>query len=218
MPDAGSYIYSGDPENRDWFRQTKAHQTLTLNGGNSAYNPKLLVWKPEKDLDLLVVENASYANLTHRRAVFFVEKKFFVIVDDAFGDGTGDVDIHFQLAPGKAIFDSENFSVRTDFDDGWNVLVRAMDQKGMKLEEEEEGQVSFEYTKKEPRPAFRYRARKETKETGVRFVTVVVPYNGMQPEVSVRVIGKPKIGDSRIDLKIESGGISKKISYKLPGK
>ena len=24
MPDAGCYIYSGDPENRAWFRQTKA--------------------------------------------------------------------------------------------------------------------------------------------------------------------------------------------------
>jgi heparan-sulfate lyase len=32
MPDAGSYIYSGDPANRAWFRQTKVHQTLTLDG------------------------------------------------------------------------------------------------------------------------------------------------------------------------------------------
>ena len=32
MPDAGSYIYSGDPGGRAWFRQTKVHQTLTLTG------------------------------------------------------------------------------------------------------------------------------------------------------------------------------------------
>jgi heparan-sulfate lyase len=58
MPDVGSYIYHGDPENREWFRQTKVHQTLTLNGGNTAYAPKLMHWKPGKDLDILVVENA----------------------------------------------------------------------------------------------------------------------------------------------------------------
>ena len=67
MPDAGSYIYSGDPENRAWFRQTKVHQTLTLNGENSKYAPNLLLWQPGKELDILVVENVSYKNLTHRR-------------------------------------------------------------------------------------------------------------------------------------------------------
>lgn len=217
MPDAGSYIYSGDPENRAWFRQTKVHQTLTLNGGNSAYAPKLLLWKPEMDLDVLVVENASYPDLTHRRAVFFVEKKFFVIVDEAFGDGVGDVDLHFQLAPGEAMFDHEKFSVHTDFADGWNVLVQAMDPQGMKLEEEE-GQVSFVYTKKEPRPAFRYRVRKEAKETGVRFVTVVAPYDGAQPEVSARIIGQPKIGASHVDLEVVADGITKQIGYDLSSK
>lgn len=216
MPDAGSYIYSGDRENRAWFRQTKVHQTVTLNGGNSAYAPKLLLWKPAKDLDVLVVENESYKNLTHRRAVFFVEKKFFVIVDEAFGDGEGDVDLHFQLAPGKAIFDNNKYAVRSDFADGWNVLVQAMNQQGMKLEEEE-GQVSFEYTKKEPRPAFRYNVKKQAKETGVRFVTVVAPYKGSQPKVSVRIIGQPKIGDRRLDLEVRTNGITKRISYDLSG-
>lgn len=216
MPDAGSYIYSGDPENRAWFRQTKVHQTLTLNGSNSAYAPKLLLWEPEKDLDVLVVENASYPDLTHRRTVFFVEKEFFVIVDEAFGDGIGDVDLHFQLAPGEAIFDREKFSVRTDFADGWNVLVQAVNQKDMKLEEEE-GQVSFVYTKKEPRPAFRYRVRKETKEGGIRFITVVAPYHKSQPKVSARIIGQPKVGASRIDLEIVTNGISKRIKYDLSG-
>src|SRR5690606_31469871 len=35
MPDAGSYIYSGDPTGRAWFRQTRVHQTLSLNDRNS---------------------------------------------------------------------------------------------------------------------------------------------------------------------------------------
>lgn len=216
MPDAGSYIYSGDPVNRAWFRQTKVHQTLTLNGGNSIYAPKLLSWKPGMELDILVVENGSYKDLTHRRAVLFIEKKYFIIIDEAFGDGIGDVDLHFQLAPGKAVFDNEKFSVRTDFPDGWNVLVRSMNQKDMKLVEEE-GQVSFVYTKKEPRPAFCYRVRKETKETGVRFVTVVAPYNESQPKMTIRIIGKPIIGASHVELEIVNDGITKRIRYDLSG-
>jgi heparan-sulfate lyase len=214
MPDAGSYIYGGDPENREWFRQTKVHQTLTLNGNNSAYAPKLLLWKPGMNLDVLVVENASYTNLTHRRSVLFVDKKYFVIIDEAFGEGTGDVDLHFQLAPGNAIFDNEKFSVRTDFKDGWNVFVQTTKQKGMKLEREK-GQVSFVYTKKEPRPAFCYSLHKEIKETGVRFVTIVAPYGGSQPRMNVRIIGKPLIGASQIELEIVNEGIAKRIRYDI---
>jgi hypothetical protein len=74
MPDAGSFIYSGDPEGRAWFRQTKVHQTLTLNGENSKYAPKLLLWDPGVKTDILVVENQSYEDLSHRRSVFFVDK------------------------------------------------------------------------------------------------------------------------------------------------
>ena len=214
MPDAGSYIYSGDPVNRNWFRQTKVHQTLTLNGENSKYAPKLLLWKPGKDLDILVVENGSYQNLTHRRALFFVDKKYFVIVDEATGEGTGDLDLHFQLAPGKAIFDNEKFSVRSDFADGYNLMVQGMNQDGMKLNEEE-GQVSFLYTKKEPRPAFCYTIRKETKDQIVRYVTVVAPYKGYKPEVKVEIEGEPEPGASKITLNIVYGDVSRRISHDL---
>jgi len=214
MPDAGSYIYSGDPENRAWFRQTKVHQTLTLNGENSVYAPKLLLWKPGEDLDVLVVENESYPNLTHRRAVLFVEKKFFVIIDEAFGEGLGDVDIHFQLAPGKANFDHKNLSVHTDFADGWNVFVQTMRQPGLSFAEEE-GQVSFVYTKKEPRPAFRYRIRKKDKASGVRFVTVVAPYEKPLPAISAQIIGELEIGAERMNMEVTSGENTQQITYKL---
>jgi len=160
MPDGGSYIYSGDREGRAWFRQTKVHQTLSLNGQNSKYAPKLLLWEPEDDLDMLVVENAGYENLRHRRAVFFVDKRYFVIVDEAIGDADGDIGLHFQLAPAAANFDHKNLSVNTGYQDGWNVLVRTERLDGLKLIEEE-GQVSFVYTKKEPRPAFGYHIDKE---------------------------------------------------------
>lgn len=214
MPDAGSFIYGSDPENRNWFRQTKVHQTLTLNGENSRYAPKLLLWKPGKKHDVLVVENESYPDLKHRRAVFFVDKEYFVIVDEAMGDALGDVDVHFQLAPGDAVFDSLRFSVRTDFRAGWNVQVRSMPQKGMKLEEEE-GWVSFIYTQKERRPAFAYRINKSAPE-GIRFITVVAPYPGtIPPDISVSVPANEPVGASTLNLRIQADGVTTKVGYKL---
>ena len=214
MPDGGSYIYSGDPENRAWFRQTRVHQTLTLNGENSQYAPKLLKWQPGEALDVLIVENASYEDLIHRRAVFFVDKRYFVIVDEAFGSATGEVDIHFQLAPGEAVFDQKSMAVNSTFEAGWNVWVQSQKQAVLELNEEE-GQVSFVYTKKEPRPAFRYRLPKKNSQQGIRFITIVVPYSTEKPEVEVQLIENAAPGSSELKLEVSENGKITYLGYKL---
>ena len=84
----------------------------------------------------------------------------------------------------------------------------------MKLEEEE-GQVSFLYTKKEPRPAFRYRIKKISGETGIRFVTLVIPYENKIPKVKIKVVGKSQPGSSNLQLKIKENGKTRIIGYSL---
>jgi heparan-sulfate lyase len=186
---------------------------MTLNGENAAYDPKLLLWKPGEALDILVVENRSYPNLVHRRAVLFVDKSYFVILDEALGEGIGEVDIHFQLAPGDVNFSWENLTAQTLFEEGWNVLIQGQMQKDL-LMEEEDGQVSFEYTQKESRPAFRYQMLK-TKEKGVRFVTLVAPFEETPPNLNIQVVGNPTIGSQEIILEIENNGIKKQIGYEI---
>lgn len=212
MPDGGSYIYSGNPEGRNWFRQSKVHQTLTLNGGNTRYAPKLLFWKPESDMVVLVTENQSYQDLTHRRAVFFVDNRYFIIIDEAIGKATGDVDLHFQLAPGAAISDAKKLEFRTDFKEGWNVLVKTLSPNGVNLEKED-GQVSFRYTKKEPRPAFRYGVKKGVEP--VRFITIVAPYFKKVPDVKVRVLKDTGIGSGELRLEINENGRKRLTEYRL---
>ena len=46
---------------------------------------KLLKLETKNNTDVLVTENPSFDNATHRRTVFFVDKKFFVIVDEGYG-------------------------------------------------------------------------------------------------------------------------------------
>ncbi|MBM1104551.1 alginate lyase family protein [Aurantibacter crassamenti] len=214
MPDSGSYIYSGNPEGRNWFRQTKAHQTLTLDGKNSAFAPTLLKWQPGTDLDILVVENESYANLTHRRFVFFIDKKYFVIVDEAIGTAIGDVNIHFQLAPGNAIFNSSDFSVRSDFNDGWNVFVRSTKQKGLSLNEEE-GKVSFKYTEKESRPAFSYNLKKTNEQQNIRFATIVAPYENEIPDIKIKRINSSGNNSNKLQILLNEKGIERIINCEL---
>ncbi len=217
MPDSGTFIYHGDPAGRRWFRQTRVHQTLTLDGKNTEYKPALRLWKPGKDLDVLVVENGSYENLTHRRAVMFVKKKFFVLVDEAIGKAEGNVDLHFQLAPGEAVFDRKAPLVRTDFDKGANVLIRGLAQKPMALRKEK-GQVSFKYGQKQPRPAFRFRIKKAAETPAVRFITLVVPHEGVVPETKVSLVGSPAPGASRIELDVTVGSVTARIGYDLKKK
>lgn len=214
MPDGGSYIYSGDRENRAWFRQTKVHQTLTLNGENSQYAPRLILWKPGENLDILVVENQSYENLAHRRSLFFVDKRYFVIVDEAIGTASGELDLHFQLAPGNAVADTENCAFQSAHESGWNVWVEAMGKKDLLLEEEE-GQVSFLYTKKEPRPAYRFRTEKHAQTPCVRFVTVVDPFDREVPAIKALMRTAPSGTAGEMEIEVTEAGKRFKIGYSL---
>jgi len=213
LPDAGNYIYHGDPENREWFRQTRVHKTLTLDNKNSLYAPRLLSWKPGKEVDVLVVENDSYVNLTHRRAVFFVDKSYFVIVDEAIGDATGQLDLHFQLTPGEISSEKENNKISTSFKDGWNIAVQMQPQKGLKWIKEE-GYISPEYLKKESCPAFSWQIDKKSKE-GVRFITVLTPFNsGKSPDIKVVIPKETPVGSSMLRLQV-SGDKTAEIGYSL---
>lgn len=183
MPDSGCYTYIED-DDRKWFRRSSSHQTLTLNNENIDCKPELLMWDTLDNLDTLIVQNQSYPNLTHRRAVFYVNKSFFVLVDRAKGAAQGDISIHFQFKEGKSVIDTKNLFARTDFDDGKNLLVKTQSQKGIRLRAEQ-GWVSYVYTKRQERPAFSFMINKNGKLSHVDFVTLLVPFVSELPDCSI---------------------------------
>lgn len=216
MPDAGSYIYSGDPEGRAWFRQTKVHQTITLDNRNSAYAPKLRYWDTKKDLDVLVVENNSYDDLTHRRSLLFIDRRYFVIVDEVYGAATGEVGLHFQLAPGEPAVDKKNFSLQTHYPEGWNLYLQTSHNQSQMQLLEEEGWVSHLYTIKEPRPAFCFNTNKTGTNPVIRYVTLLVPYKNRKPDIKVRILNEPeKEPISKMKLEITENSSKKTIQYNL---
>jgi hypothetical protein len=214
-PDSGSFIYSGNPEGRAWFRQSKVHQTLTLNGENIAYAPKLLLWQPGEKHDILVVENQNYEGMAHRRAVIFYNKSFFILMDEALGDAEGTLDLNFQLAPGNAAMNAADLNVKTLFDKGYNLSIKAHETENIRLNPME-GQVSFIYTQKEPRPAFSFQKDWQGNRKGQRFITSLLPFEGKEaPEVIVGISKKTKLGDNQVSLTVTYEGKKETITYTL---
>ncbi len=178
--DSGSYVYEGkDPEVmewRRWFKASSHHNTLTVNDENLDKNPcRTLLWQPEGDVQVLVTEHQSYSDLMHRRSIFFVDGKYFVIVDEATGDRKGWVNLHYQMPRGDVPNSREDMHFHTNFEGGSNFHLQCFcpDMGKMQLKKEK-GWQSSEYMKKVQRIDASFKQKKED-GSPVRFITVIYP-------------------------------------------
>lgn len=175
LPDSGCYVYAGDKEvtaQRNWFRQTQVHNTLTLDDRNFEHtDSKCVRWTTDGATDILTVENPSYEGLTHRRTVWFVDREFFVIADEASGEAQGETALHYNLLECNPAEDTAAYAVATRFGDGNNLLLKVFGAEKM---ERREGWVSRTYRNRTERPAYAFTAHKKPGQT-VRFVTVLLP-------------------------------------------
>ena len=217
FPDAGSYSYGGDDEvmkMRNWFRQTKVHNTLTLNDKNlDKADTKCLLWKSDKKIDMLVTENPSYRNLSHRRSVFFVDKKFYVIVDEAVGDAKGKVGIHYQMCEGDVKLDLDAQKAFTNFNDGNNLIVKTFSEQNQTMSEEE-GWVSYESKLKNARKAFAFNVDKQT-DKPVRYITVFLPIENAQKALEIKAAFQKDYSEKELLVSLKIGKQSYKLNYQL---
>ena len=136
-PDAGVYSYGGTAESnadRNAFRATKMHNTMTKNSLDIAdgfMKGKFLKNESNSEYDLIVTENKSYNDLTHRRAVYFINKEFFVIVDEGYGENsTPLVNVNFNLSPKRddVIIDDNSdsfvYGAHTQYSDKNNMMFK----------------------------------------------------------------------------------------------
>lgn len=123
LVDAGTYAYFPSREWRDYFRSTRAHNTVTVDEQDQAAPlvddhfgwsrfPKVQVhqWRTSESHDFLDVEHDGYGRLTdpvvHRRRVLYVKSDYWVIVDDLLGRGVHVGELFFQFASGEVLLDS----------------------------------------------------------------------------------------------------------------
>ena len=189
-PDAGCYVYIGDAEInklRDNYRQSKVHSTLTLDNRNMVITKAVLgKWEPAKNPEILTYTNPSYSDLNHRRTILFIDQTYFLIIDEAVGNATGNLGIHFQLKEdARPIFENEKNKVYTTYSDGNNLLIQCLNYERIAFSKEE-GKISYAYRKEMKRPAFVFEKPKKTGMTQ-RFITVLYPFEGTKaPEISIK--------------------------------
>lgn len=219
LTDSGSYVYGGDEEvlaERNWFRQTAVHNTLTLGYKDlETTDSKTRLWQPEGDVQILVTENQSYKNLKHRRSIFYVDESYFVIVDEAVGDARGVVNLNWQMPRGGQIDNSrEDMHFATLFEESTNMKLQTFGPEGMTLKKEE-GWISPNYRKKQKRMHISFNARKDT-SSPVRFITVIVPHDEPtnEPTISAKFVSQT-YSEYGLRIQVKVGKSKKTLEYTL---
>lgn len=116
LADPGSVTYTGCSEQRDRFRSSAVHNTVTIDGRSSSVmagpfkwtrtaETRVEAWVSEPGFDYFQGSHDGYTDLpvpaTHRRSVLFVRSAgIWVVRDDVLSDGPHDIMLTFQGAEG----------------------------------------------------------------------------------------------------------------------
>ncbi|MEQ7799356.1 heparin-sulfate lyase HepC [Pedobacter sp. ASV1-7] len=178
FPDAGVFAYTSDGNNsaREWYRQTRVHNTMTLDNKNiTNAKGKSLAVVSNNQAEIVVTENQGYTNLKHRRYVFFVNKAFFVLVDEGIGAASGTVNLNFNLCEGEneVIVSADKNGAHTNFSDGNNMIMRTFANESLTTLLFN-GKVSYAPGIEFNRKAYTVNMTKSAGQTA-RYITVLYP-------------------------------------------
>lgn len=111
LVDPGTCVYNCAPEWRSYFRSTRAHNTITIDGRDQAETGTTFRWKTRMSTrtqhdtsfpkEYLEAEHDGYQRLphgvTHRRRLLHIPNEYWIIVDDFRGSGQHTFDFHYHL-------------------------------------------------------------------------------------------------------------------------
>lgn len=235
LPDAGCYTYN-DGGDRRTYASTEMHNVVTK--ARKSYEKregKLLLAENNPGYEVIVTENPAYSDLTIRRAIFFVDNSYFVIVDEAYGDcADTQLNLNFKLWGGKTADESgKGYSVMDDygngafgahstFDDKNNLVIKSFCETSDNIGfENGTGYYSNEIDTKVQRWWFRFNVDKKAGKA-VRLISVLLPFSDKFEAQSVEAAFTDNTPDAAgtfhpegVSLKVTVNGVAQSLSYKL---
>jgi Heparinase II/III-like protein/Heparinase II/III N-terminus len=112
LVDSGTYVYNSAPEWRNYFRSTRAHNAVVIDGHDQAEAGGTFRWKtrlstrmrsdPSLPEEYVEAEHDGYQRLPqgviHRRRLLHIPGEYWVIVDDFRGSGQHTFDFLYHFA------------------------------------------------------------------------------------------------------------------------
>jgi Heparinase II/III-like protein len=207
--DPGTFEYVGPSGERDNFRGTAAHNTLTVDRQDQADAKGPFAWtnlptcKAEKWItgeyfDLFVGSHDGYARLPHivlhRRWIFGLKSRFWLVRDLALGSGHHRLDLNWHLAPELNTSDGDTVFRFADGNEG--ITIVSNDLAGWSRELVP-GFWSPSYGRKQPCSVLNFST---VAQLPAEFVTLLVP---LTSEMSA--VGKLVSLDVSADSHLSSG-------------
>jgi hypothetical protein len=199
LVDPGTFTYTGSQNERDWFRNSLAHNTLTVDresssqpagpfSWNSIARPELLSWVSKPEFDFFKGRHDGYSRLadpvSHTRSILFPKKEYWVMRDVANSAGNHQYDLWFH-------FDSKtNPQVQTSAGK-FPAVVAANDEFALAVVtlspdggwKTEAGWVSHCYGEKVAAPVYTFSV---AGRGDLELVTFLLPYHCAAPPPRVR--------------------------------
>ncbi len=204
--DSGVYSYNLGQEWRAYFRGTKAHNTLIVDGQDQSImdgvrhvyrsaRTQVHDWLPGRHFDWFDGSHDGYCrssiSIEHRRQVLSVKGDYWIIADWALGQGNHSYDVLFHLPPGSSP-EIEKGAIRTRDGNPLGLAILplyATESDCCIIEGEKDpiqGWVSFDSGTAIPSPTVDYRM---SGPAPARFASVLLPFseNDKLPVVSGQI-------------------------------
>jgi hypothetical protein len=119
LADPGTFVYNGSSEWREYFRSTRAHNTVVVDGRDQVktsgtfrwkgklstramHNPQNTLTHGNPEVAYVEAEHDGYSRLPngaviHRRRVMNIASQYWIVADDFRGAGEHTFDFHFQF-------------------------------------------------------------------------------------------------------------------------
>ena len=188
LVDPGWYVYEADPEMFRYFKSTRAHNTVTVDGRDQVASnlfiyppptrpiPRLLEWRTDDGSTMFSGEHALYSDLpdavAHRRMVRYVYGNRMILIEDLLeGAGIHQLEWNFHFAPGFSVTHDPRGVVFKG-----SAVEGRLDCEGLNGSQKvvEEGWVAPRYGKKLRAPVVRWRWKGQLPLRG-RFTLRVSP-------------------------------------------
>jgi hypothetical protein len=115
LVDPGTYRYNGEPSYRRYFKSTRAHNTVTVDGFDQAEQVTGFIWSRPFHCELIgayakgedYVVDASHdgysrlagGSVYHTRKLLFFDSRHFLCRDSFTGSGTHEFELNFHIHP-----------------------------------------------------------------------------------------------------------------------